>query len=147
MMRRLFGVCVVALCLSAQAMAADVKAFMVIGGAGKSAYAGTVRVTTLPASDASTLFMSVEWTFGTYVIKGYGVIAKDDPTLLTISYVVPLGLGVGRYKIQDYGGVVGTLVGEKGVFVEEVWTPTDGPAAMAPPAAGDPANPHASTSK
>ncbi len=86
------------------------------------AYQGSVRVTPMPSSETEVLLMSVEWTFGANVIRGYGIVAKDDPLLLTVSYVVPVGLGVGRYKIQPDGSVIGTLVGAKGIFVEEVWT-------------------------
>lgn len=129
-MRRLMGALVVSFAgalFAAQAAAADVKTFSVRGGSGAAAYAGTVRVTTLPTNETATVFMSVEWTFGAYVIKGFGIVAKDDPTLLTVSYVVPAGLGVGRYKVQPDGSALGTLAGEAGIFVQEVWTSLDAP--------------------
>ena len=135
MIRMLVGAAA-ALLFAAQASAAEVNTFAVRGGTGATAYAGIVRVTTVPLSgDAPTLFMNVEWTFGAYVLKGYGIVSKDDPTLLTVSYVVPIGLGVGRYKVQPDGSVTGTLVGEQGIFVQEVWTRLDAPRA-APPALG-----------
>lgn len=112
--------------LAAPATAADVKTFQVRGGTGATAYAGTVRVTTIPSAQPDALFMNVDWTFGGFLVKGYGIVAKDDPTLLTVSYVVPVGLGVARYKIQPDGSVIGTLVGEKGFFVQEVWTQSGG---------------------
>ena len=120
-MRRLLGALVLAL-YAAQAVAAEVRDFSVRGGTGSMAYQGTVRVTQLPSTETDALFMSIEWMFGSYVVKGYGIVAKDDPLLLTVSYVVPVGLGVGRYKLQPDGNAIGTLVGAKGIFVEEVWT-------------------------
>lgn len=132
-MRSLLGALALTLALTAaqpltatRAAAADVKTFQVRGGAGTTAYAGTVRVTTVPAAQDDVIFMNVDWTFGGFVVKGYGIVAKDDPTLLTVSYVVPVGLGVARYKIQPDGSVIGTLVGEKGFFVQEVWTQSGG---------------------
>ena len=144
MLRGLLGTLVLAL-VAVQAWAADVKTFSVSGGSGAAAYRGTVRVTTVPTEETATLFMNVEWTFGAYVIKGFGIVAKDEPTLLTVSYVVPAGLGVGRYKIQPDGGVLGTLVGEKGILVEEVWTSLDGPSNPLQGAKGDPAGPDPAT--
>ena len=120
-MRQLAAALMITL-FASQAVAADTSTFSVKGGSGAMAYEGTVRVIPLQTSETETLFMNVEWTFGSNIIRGYGVVAKDDPLVLTVSYVVPAGLGVGRYKIQPDGSAVGVLVGAKGYFVDEVWT-------------------------
>ena len=116
----------------APAGAAEVREFAVRGGSGASAYQGTARVSPAGSVGEEALFLNVEWTFGTYVIRGYGVVANDDPSTLTVSFVAPAGLGVGRYRIQPDGGLVGSLVGEKGIFVQEVWTATEGGGPLKP---------------
>ena len=121
-MRAVLGALLLTLIAAHAVAAAEVRNF-----SGTTAYEGTVRVTPMPSPETEALFMSVDWTFGAYVVRGYGIVAKDDPLLLTVSYVVPLGLGVGRYRIQPDGNVIGTLVGERGIFVEEVWTRLDAP--------------------
>lgn len=122
-MRRWLAALLIALFATHEAAAQDVRAFAVRGGNGRSSYEGSVRVTQLATPETEVAFMKVEWTFGGTVIEGYGVVAKDDPQVLTVSYVVPAGLGVGRYKLGPDGNLIGTLVGAQGYFVHEQWTP------------------------
>lgn len=137
---RLLRMIAMAAVLSAPALAADSETYSVDGaGPDGSKYSGSVTLTELhPTGKVDGDVFTVEWTIGSEVTKGVGVLSDDRKTL---SVTYPSGDTVGlSTMIQTDTGATGIwfIKGMTG-FGTEVWTKSKTEAATTEPVPPPPA--------